>query len=510
MPSNLARSASHQTNTPIPSQTAADTDIKTSELSAADPGYRLLFEIRSRKNAIIKQYDYYRNTPSLAPIAQAAQTDVINHKGYLNHLEALLVNSSLKNHTTYKEVRRSLNQLGSTSQHLGNLFPGINLDRKTHVPQDPALERYLEITLRGRDAARIALHRSRMIDEIETRVAQGWYIVFDSLSVANHHYKEVFHNGSRAWPNYIRSIHRRIGKHIYGTIREADRHRHVDPFHTYFAVVERGAKHGRLHIHVVHCFRDIPNEWKSDPNRGRSNPYYRLVGSTRRKNSLRCLWPYGHSYPIACRFGESDAFGRLGWRWPTQLVKGSNNYTACPRRPPGALASYMVKYLVKSFNQDKRKASYVWKTRISRQFGTIPIKNFMKQLETTQLRQLLTPNFPILRIGMRIIPRQFTRHHALKELLSRTRNAARKSSLIPGSSALMLLKSLMALKPQPSIVERWRSSIRTTLPCNLVNAGHSNPKPTSTAAVSEIMLVAHNIWKPKPRYIPIAGGIYAR
>ena len=82
--------------------------------------------------------------------------------------------------------------------------------------------------------------------------------------------------------------------------------------------------------------------------------YNSKVGITAKK-----YWKFGFSKPIACRFGDDDAYGRLHWRWPVKMV--DNSLVPLEKKPPEAIAKYMIKYLQKS---EHNEGDY-WRCRMS-------------------------------------------------------------------------------------------------------------------------------------------------
>src|SRR6516165_3313245 len=116
----------------------------------------------------------------------------------------------------------------------------------------------------------------RLMNAMRQAHADGWFIVFDTLTLADDRLEAFYDN-----PNALRQ---------------------------YFCVPEYGTANGRLHFHAVHFMRTLPTG-SVDPNFGRR------VRNRRQLNSLQNTWPYGYSMPIAVRYTQ-DAFSRSGWLWP--------------------------------------------------------------------------------------------------------------------------------------------------------------------------------------------------
>jgi len=116
--------------------------------------------------------------------------------------------------------------------------------------------------------------------------------------------------------------------------------------------VEKGGNTGRLHIHVLHIFRDLPIDC-GDPNFGMKVAYKREITAMKR------FWQYGFSCPKAVRFSETDSFGRRGWRWPA--VQEGGVVSALQAKPLGAIVWYVGKYISKDVSKEK-EIGCLWRT----------------------------------------------------------------------------------------------------------------------------------------------------
>ena len=169
------------------------------------------------------------------------------------------------------------------------------------------------------------------------------------MTVADEHYETIWKPGSMEFSRYVQRITRDIGSRIYGSVRAAEEAKKQGAeWYRYFACVERGTRHGRLHIHVVHMCKELPSG-SLDPNAGRQG------GSSRELNSFRRFWPYGHVSPLMVRFGNEDAFGRAGFLWPCEKRKGGR--VGIEATPVLRLVNYVTKYVTKSYGE-KRKDGF--------------------------------------------------------------------------------------------------------------------------------------------------------
>jgi len=254
--------------------------------------------------------------------------------------------------------------------------------------------------------------KKRLTYEVIHRTTENWALVFNTLTVSEEYINDVFAAKSTHWTDYIRTVDRAVGISIHGSWRQALKARlNGDEFHTYFAVVERGGKTGRLHIHVIHFMQKIP-EGSYDPNRGAVQPYNRQI------DVFRKFWKWGTSTPIAVRFGQSDHFGQLGWRWPVEKVE--NRYLPIPIRSPMGMINYVSEYVSKSIESKQSKGLKTWRIRQSRMLGKHPLKHLVKLLPTEKLEQILIiPSLKRHNLFNRPVSDNLLKHLALKEILKR-------------------------------------------------------------------------------------------
>jgi len=459
-------------------------NITTSQLASVDPVFALYGGIRARAEAIRKEWAFCSQSTKRNVANENFVHEAIQAIAVLHQMEGRLDNPSFVPHVmrdhgehlacaagalatvdakrdatqvaVTQEVRKQFLALGTSTQQKQRIF---GLEGRERVPTSEWWLQDVMTELKSNGArARLADHKWRMIEEIEHRAAQGWYIVFNTLTVSNTNYKEVFSKGSQSWRNYVHMIDNAVGSEIHGNVRKAEFAKASDPFHSYFGVVERGSRHGRLHIHVIHCMKAIPACWKRDPNRV-NGP------STKREIvPMKKFWRYGHSVPIACRFADSDAFGRLGWCWPT--VREGNRFVPIPRKPPIAIARYMCKYILKAYEKPLKKGVFTWRTRISHGFGLTRMRDTIATIDRLTLWTFLSETPKRISVNDRILPNERLRIECLRSLLKPMRNGQPESgeSL---SQLRMIRKSLMAVTPRQPIAERLRSLRMMTPNCSL-------------------------------------------
>ncbi|AXH72379.1 MAG: replication initiator protein [Microviridae sp.] len=246
----------------------------------------------------------------------------------------------------------------------------------------------------------------------------GWYFVFDTLTLSNDRI-EAFYNADTALRDYFRNCSRAVLRAEKRKVHESS-----SDCYQYFCVPEYGAEKGRLHFHVIHMMRTLPNG-VIDPNHGRR------IADRRQLPLFSGMWEYGHSMPIAVRY-SNDKFTRDGWRWPTEpaTIRGKANKKAgqpvkCPHYE--AVAYYVSKYVSKSIEQKKiadGKGTSQWNNQLTQAFKTINPKLFrvrmsrsfglqmpdMTHFTEQELIQLMRLDFTVSRFTM------ILKHQAKKTL----------------------------------------------------------------------------------------------
>ena len=272
---------------------------------------------------------------------------------------------------------------------------------------------------------------------VTSAVRDGWFVLFNTLTVAPEHEATVFSVGSRAFSEYIRAMERKVHRAVHGSVRRGN----GDRTHRYFAVVERGDATGKLHIHVVHLLKRLP-DCCSDPNFGVARPVRREV------DSLRELWQYGWSSPVACRFGPLDAYGRIGWSWPHDMVAGRLVPQRCSNS--GAVAGYLTKYLTKDVRERRKD---VWRVRMTRGLGVLELRSLLQTLNPETLMFLSLHPWSRrhrFKVRTRIIPLDLLRREAQRAWLK----------VMIRTNPKMIWSWMVALPPAPGLLSRVRDLIQ--------------------------------------------------
>lgn len=468
-------------------------NITVSELSAADGGFQLLACIRSRRAALRRQSAYCAKV-SVRPYTRPEWSrSLLRVDSELNNLECHLVKSSTIDHAVVSEVRNAFQKFGDLSTNVMEVF-GVSAGARTTCPDSAVAQMLEEKSAAGRAAA-VATHSWRLREEIQFRAGQGWYIVFDTLTVRPADYVKVFGKGSTAVHLYLQGLDRAVGAHIHGSVRKAIVARKASPYHTYFGVVERGAKHGWLHLHFIHCFRDIPDSWKRDPNLG-------LVVPKRRKISeIEKYWSFGFSAPIAVRFSDHDAFGKLKWVWPMKWV--GTRWVPVASKPPLAIAHYLCKYLTKNYNW--KNGGNQWRVKRSRSLGLTRIRQSLRKVSCGSMIRSLRLGKLRLTIKTVKVPSQLLRIEMLRQIIQRIRSG-RISREPNGLNGLTVLRSLQKVPPRQPLGERLRSSTPRTINSSWRSSGITETQILKSTGVSDVFLALDSVFRnPVERFRAFSG-----
>ena len=93
----------------------------------------------------------------------------------------------------------------------------------------------------------------RIHNEMTLRHSQGWYFVFDTLTIAPDAVAR-FYEDKTALRNYFRNVGRKVLSAEGRAAKESSK-----DCYSYICVPEYGGEHGRLHFHVIHMVRTLPS-----------------------------------------------------------------------------------------------------------------------------------------------------------------------------------------------------------------------------------------------------------
>ena len=436
--------------------------MMASILENSDKYIRLYSILRRRKNAIQFQFSVLRN--SLMPDQEERyKAEIRKIIGLMHRLDSNCITSPpehfAKGELEYKAIYNVYKRYPENiKDHSIYLFG-------KYVPRSRGTDHFVNTTLdniaqSSRDARKNALIL-RLENELELRVSQGWFVVFNTLTVRNE--REVFSRKSNAWKNYVRSYQRSVNNNLYNGDRSK---RDEVGNHVYFAVVETGDLKGRLHIHSVHMSKVLPKGCV-DPNKGRLVPYFREI------HTIKKIWRYGWSVPIAVRFSDFDAYSKIGWVMPVEKYAQGTRSRPIKLKPPTALARYVGKYLKKQNDRN-----LLWKTRMTNNLGMMTIQSLLEELNTSELRKvmMMIPSSKMILINNQIQNLEMIRRQAAKTWLKRMKKSIRGSRI--AWKAISDIELAMGLATQLKILTQKKD--KTYKQPNIMDLSMNNTKSMGT------------------------------
>lgn len=353
-------------------------------------------------------------------------------------------------------------------------------DRFWAIKRSPAeIVRFDLMQRKIEDLRKVAVYEAR--NSLQYRMTSeavehpDWFLVFDTLTVDTEHHDEFWGDKKRhehIWKRYNQAITRDVARALglkRGEYKQSDIHRYV-------AVVERGEKTGRLHVHVVHYVKELPNG-SSDPNYSRRVPNYREIRYWKK------YWTLGFSSPQAVRFHSSDAYARRGWRWPVQRSKRDRStYVAVKLASAADLGRYLGKYLGKDVHNSRKDERWRFRTKMTQGFGKQKLRQFMETLTLAELRKVCMEPLliPQLRMFGKSPPRTLIAVEATRAYLKKMNS----------SSSRIGIGILMAIAPRPNILRQYSAMLKTlTAPTQTlseeVSTGHILIASMSRMSISD-------------------------
>lgn len=399
-----------------------------SDVVKTDVRFRLWRKATSVLNTLSRRLEWHRKYSPLMPMHIRRYHSVC---GQIRNEQSRLDSNEFNSHTPLEWLKKPVEEITD------HVFVGL---RAPSAAQHSAFERSLAevMTLKGH-RQRAASHKFHICCEVARRAKQGWFMIFNTLTVEPWQYAKIFSKDSKAFQTYIRKFDRLVATAVFGRARL--RKGEIRPtYHTYFAVVEEGTRTGRLHLHVLHFCAQLP-AGSRDPNTGLARPKNREIAA------LKKLWPHGWSTPIAVRTSPRDPYGRKGWRWPLDRKTGQG----LKAKSPLAVAGYVSKYVLKSYLAEKR-SKLLWRTRKTQKLGTAILSELVSRLKSPTLLAIASQRLLSGRLNNSKIPPELLRLAAIREWRDRH-----------GSKNLFALAT--QLSPLPSLLQSWRDTMtRKQLP----------------------------------------------
>lgn len=348
---------------------------------------RTIQEVKSWRNALTEIYLEHLELSNPAP---GTLDTIIEHLDITtNFYERLAIN---KLHTSTQDISRKWNKY---KRHL------TIRDLRLEVGLRPQYRKDNTVCNLMRKQAYAKLQNvttQKIRYEITRASEQSWFMVFDTLKLANHSipaFQAAQDSSAKPIGQYCKGVASAIrasklseyrievtkqfksisldsdkySEYFYSVCKPSLRlpktkavaidrmvsamhfrlKRNQSSYYRYVCVPEYGSDTGRLHYHLLHLMQTMPvfpgesgdHNTALDPNYGRPARNYREIKGFSRQ------WPYSNqNTAIAVRHNHDAFTNRLGWFWPLD-----SNKQAIPVKSPVAVASYMAKYISKSVDE---------------------------------------------------------------------------------------------------------------------------------------------------------------
>lgn len=414
--------------------------MRITDITKADKDARHYQKAKSILHTIQRRMDFYKRrmphriTPTTAIKAARACQDL---RKYMDGE----INSSLSSREMIN------NPVKQTLEHIfENLPPPC---KRNYTDYEIALIQQMNDTGINQ---RTGTHRTALSYEIAWAAKHNYFMLFNTLTVANGHMHETFAKESKIFKTYIRNFTRTLP----GPKRD-------EKEHTYFACVEAGTQTGRLHIHVIHFFKDLPPT-AQDPNLARYKPdYWEII-------YFKHLWKH-FSVPKMVRYNPNDAYGKLKWRWPLDRKTQLPYEIGSPQR----VASYMSKYINMSYENPKRE-KYLWRIRKSHNLGNKILEELLSTLTPQDLLNIATNDSISAKLNRQKIPPALLRLQALKMYNYKTKNQNLQST---ENHKMLLCKMVPNIASRPQPLQSSHASIHDLQTNNQQNIGITRIQTTS-------------------------------
>nr|UXQ88167.1 MAG: replication initiation protein [Microvirus sp.] len=429
--------------------------LKTTHVQSLNPDVRNKFLLQNRIIKFQRQLQYQFDEKNYYPKKALAEL-----KRLKQMLKYYLKNYLIIHNSKLQKIKKELNQLPTQKIHWEST---TNLEYIVKKPKISLVKRTMLDNLENTSLiARKSQHIWRIVNELELAIHNNLYVIFNTLTINPLYYHTVCNTQSTCFKKY---------KSLWDNIAGPENH-------TYYAVIEIGSL-GRLHFHVLHILKSIPQKWKTDINYAKPQPSNRII------NQARTFWDYGFSTPIAVRFSAFDAWGKLHWRWPVKQNE-SGFSEAIPESNSKKMAYYIAKYITKSLINKEPKP---WKTKLKQGFGLSIIQQSLPQMTTQQLQNLLiAAPMKRLQIHMSMIPPFFLTRLATKLILERLKSDN-------------LTTQLMTLKAQDSIMKQLKSLTQQTPLYKLQKCGPIQIPTLKNTAISDLQEIINRETLKQTGYI---------
>lgn len=200
-----------------------------------------------------------------------------------------------------------------------------------------------------------AMQKQKLKWSLKCAHESGWYIIFDTVTLQN---EKLFNYcaDETAVRDYTKACANMVmDAEIKDGLYEKKNKPGSNKYYQYFCAPEYGSANGRLHFHILHLVRTLPENMRQDPCKG-MNPVQQKEFKTTGKEQadaqnivtpFKDLWKYGIiQKTLAVRY-DNDAYKKDGWKTPVDQVTGETKRG----RVMDMVANYVTKYVTKVVNQ---------------------------------------------------------------------------------------------------------------------------------------------------------------
>jgi hypothetical protein len=307
---------------------------------------------------------------------------------------------------TYPQILRKYGIGKSTSYEDKKRLLGLD-EKQSPVEVSPNELKFIAKMQENAAGAAKANWSWRIVQEAEEKQKKGWYPFFVTLTVdpkmcqgqthlvqgreVSYDSPEHLWRTGREFRLYIRRLAEIAARELgHPPPRKKARgfgYRPESDYVTYAGVLEHGKTQEHHHAHIMVWMREIPSNWKIDPNSGRP----KSARTERECRPIRPLWPWAiaSQKPALYFRTKGDIWSQLGHVVPLDKKTGKTikiNQVA-------AVGNYVTKYMQKGTKQ--------WHHRMkcTRNLGMQKLLRKIKSLPLTAVRQLAMrpPNSKLLR-----------------------------------------------------------------------------------------------------------------
>lgn len=320
-----------------------------------------------------KIYRYLRSTKRLILKSPNIQLQMKNQAGkkwtsILQQIDYLFSPEGFKEVLDIKNLVHSLKTLGigieetyiDRKQRLG-----IKDKERSESREEKKAKSYLG---EGARINRASNWQWRIQEAITEAVEKGWYPLFGTYTVDPKTLPDGINTRNElwtktpAWDRFVKKFKTDIAE-ACGYGRKPSKWPLGSTFMQYWALLEHGASGEHPHVHVIWLAKDIPKEWKRDPNG--SNKHNTLVDI----KGASSLWLHGIQRKTMGLFIKGSWFTE-NWKIPRDGENGDPREIGSPAQVAGYIGKYMTKGEYRAWKH---------RTKCTRNFGIMNLINKLNE-----------------------------------------------------------------------------------------------------------------------------------